>query len=440
MFWSKKQAPRMTALRARHEESILRAKVRRLAEAQPARQGTARRQDRWAPIHHLVGLKVLRVKLGLALDRLGALARGKRQLASLEAKRKTLAASHEKVAAEATGANARSEAFASQFEDSPNLLTGVKRWTPVGVWILVVALLSLDFGLNLPGFELVIDSAAPLFGVPIPLDLIAATAFTVAQGVGVKLAGKHAAWGWSPLAVCADRRDARSEDDGEQRKRPEVPSEWSRCAHKIIAITAGSLVVASVIAVVAIRLPALALLNESAAGDASGGLIGGNTTAPEGGISGAALSAVSLLPLMIAALVSGWFEGPMRSSFRMLRKDCAKLTKAEAKLTKAINKIDAKRVRIGITLNAIAQGKGIEQRLAEVGGATETEVVADEAPALFGVFDPERPATVAGDGPLQQDVAGLAPPATQAVEVSYPESLSALGENGRSASNSNGQR
>lgn len=322
---------------------------------------------------------------GLEVDA-GRMIGGLREkLERLLATRRTLGRALEQARAIHSRMQTYLDKFEGRFPRSPELMVSAAKWTGVAIAAFIGALLIPDFELNTPAFEFLVPATGGSGFLAEHLDLLAALTFTAAQGVAAKLAGKHLSWAMSSLVVGV----ASPATDGSGAK-PNVVSEWTRRQHAALGGVLAAFVAVSVVAIVSQRVGALELTGALASGS-DGGLLGG--AAPEPPKPNATMLAlVSILPLVAAAILSGWIDGPMRSTLKKLRNDVAKQDKRVNALSAEIDKLDAEAGIVMDTADRVQAEKAIDQHLATLEVLYRHEIQVEAQPGFFGVYGERPPA------------------------------------------------
>jgi len=274
--------------------------------------------------------------------------------------------------------------FEERFPRSPELMASTAKWTPLATLAFIVALLVPDYALNVPAFEFLAPATGASGFFAEHLDLLAALTFTAAQGVAAKLAGKHCSWAMSSLVVCVGSPAKEGSRSG-----PTVVSEWTRRQHAALGGVLAAFVVGSIIAIVSQRVGALELTGALASGS-EGGLLGdGGAEPPKPNATMLAL--ISLLPLMAAAFLSGWIDGPMRSTLRKLRHGVANAEKGLTTLSAEIDVLDAEIATVKDAADQVQAEKVIDQHLATLEVLYRHEIQVEAEPGFFGVYGEQNP-------------------------------------------------
>lgn len=363
----------------------LEERARRLvgkSKARPEAQGE-RHEDRFTPIDRQNSLEghatIERLRSALIRREVSL----KRKFESLLGRGRGLIRARTEATDRHTTAIQHLATFDGRFSGAVELMTGLSSLVVVGIYVFLVALLVPEFALNLPGFAFL---SPPGGSGLLSSNLPAAAAFTytAAQGIAAKFAGRHLAWGTSSLVVCVrrDRSDSRT-------PMPVVESEWTRRQHVALGAGLAAIVLVSVIGIVAVRVPALNLASQLAPGQASGVI--GSSGATES-VSGLMLLLISVLPLCVAGFLSGYVEGPQRSSRRKLLGDTSKPAEVMKKTNEALDKLGA---AVANVIQALWDAQALsshEQRVVVLEVLYRHDVMAEELPDFFGLYQTSVPA------------------------------------------------
>jgi hypothetical protein len=229
------------------------------------------------------------------------------------------------------------------------------------------------------------------------LAVIGTVCVASVEALTVKYAGREAAWGFSPFVrdPTADGEPDAGPGSAEGDAGPVVFSDRTTRSHKIACVGLILALVGVIVALVALRELALNLLN----GLSSGGSAVSGLAAPQASsqpTSGGTTEAIGLFVITaVPLLAAGWAaylrESPLVSSLADLTK--AEKAKYEA-LKKAIkrrNRIEAKLVKLGITVDLIEAERDVDQHLARLAPRLAHAVMVEAHPELFGVVTDEEP-------------------------------------------------